>query len=133
MTSPHVHRKNEQFAELLRLKDTGELKGSDVPWMPEDDRTVLTAQCSTRELAVRLKRSVDAVRDRQDALYLVDTVEKLRALPVVPLLDAAGGVVASDYDGVALPAAVIAGARGTAPADLIAVARDRLAAYQNGN
>lgn len=130
ITSPHNVKKNELFAAYLTLKDAGELRGPEVAWTPDEDRVLLTERVSVRELAVRTRRTIDAVRDRQDALYVLDTSAKFEAVEAlgvsVPVLDCLGQVKRTDDPGVVLPAAVIAGAKGTDPRDLIDAARDRL-------
>lgn len=99
------------YAQLDALRDAGELQPAGTPWSPEEDAVLFTEAAGCVALGVLLKREPADVWDRRYELYVVDTVEQLRALPAgLCLLDSNDEVrLVTDVENILLPAAVIMG------------------------
>lgn len=134
----HFSRKAHLIARLGELEADGLLLDDSAPWSSADDDVLLTTPESVHALAVLVRRTPAAVRDRRRELYYIDSVAGLRALPTtVPVLDSYDEVHTSDdVDSIVLPAAVVMGRPSSTVDELKAAARailDEHADREEGN
>lgn len=121
----HFSRKAHLIARLDELEAAGQLIDDAAPWLPDADEVLLSTPESVHALAVLVRRTPAAVRDRRRELYYIDSVAGLCALPtVVPVLDSHDEIHTSDdVASIVLPAAVVMGRPSSTVDELKAAAR----------